>query len=509
MSKPVSSLARTEPEFEVLIIGTGFSGLCMAIRLKKAGIHSFVALEKAREVGGVWRDNEYPGCACDVGSHLYSFSFAPNPEWSRKFSSQPEIFAYLKNCADKYGLRPHIRLNTEMIEAVYDGSGDFWRVRTRDGKIFTARSVVSGMGGLNRPAYPKIPGLESFAGVSFHSSEWLHDYDLKGKVVGVIGTGASAIQFVPEIAPKVERLYLFQRTPPWVLPKPDRPFSEFERKRFRWFPLYRWAFRKLIYWRNEYNARGFLNPEFMESAGVEVRKYLEKAVPDPELRAKVTPDYLIGCKRILLANNYYPALARPNVDLVTDLIQEIRPHSVVTKDGVERKVDALIYGTGFRGTDRLSPARVIGRDGVCLNDAWRIGNKAYLEGYLGVAVAGYPNWFMLAGPNSGAGHTSLVFIIEAQVNYIMKCIRILRNRKMRAIEVKQEAQDAFNRELHERLSKTVWATGCTSRYLDEQGKNTILWPGFTFQYWARIRTVNESDYEMTATGWPAVNKAAD
>ncbi|HVJ55138.1 MAG TPA: NAD(P)/FAD-dependent oxidoreductase [Aliidongia sp.] len=495
-----SSAGPLVPELDAVVIGTGFAGLGMAIKLKQAGIDKFVVFERGAEVGGTWRDNHYPGCACDIPSHLYSFSFEPNPDWTRMYPNQPEIYAYLKRCADKYGIRPYIRFNTEVVEAVYDRAGDFWRVRTGAGDSFTARIVVSGMGGLSRPAYPKIAGLDSFEGKAFHSAEWDHDYDLAGKNVAVIGTGASAIQFVPEVAKQVGKLHLFQRTAPWVVQRLDRPFSERERKLFRWLPGYRWLLRKSIYWRNEFLALGFVvNPNILRKAAGPALKFLEAMVPDPALRAKVTPKYTLGCKRILISNDYYPALARPNVEVVTEGIKEIRAHSVVTEDGVERPVDAIIYGTGFRATDILTPVKVIGRDGVDLNEAWRKG----VESYLGITVAGYPNWFMLVGPNTGLGHNSMVFMIEAQIRYVMSCLKLMRRRGARAIDVKPQVQSAFNADIQHRLTGTVWASGCKSWYLDENGKNTTLWPGFTFQYWARTRRVAERDFTLSKTGWPA------
>jgi cation diffusion facilitator CzcD-associated flavoprotein CzcO len=496
----------TSPDYQVLIIGSGFAGLAMAIKLKQAGIDGFTILEKGDEVGGTWRDNHYPGCACDIPSHLYSFSFEPNPDWTRMYPSQPEIYAYLRRCADKYGLRPHLRFGTEAVEAVYDTEGDFWRLRTRNGEMLTARMVVSGMGGLSRPAFPKIPGLEKFEGTAFHSAEWRHDYDLAGKSVAVIGTGASAIQFVPAIAAQVKQLHVFQRTPSWVMPRRDRPFGATERKLFRFLPLYRRLLRSFIYWRNEAFAYGFVvNPKAMVKLGAGARKYLEKVVPNPQLRAKITPDYTIGCKRVLISNDWYPALARDNVELVTEGIKEIRAHSIVTADGIERPVDALIYGTGFRATDLLTPMRVIGRDGVDLNEAWRNGAEAYL----GATISGYPNWFMLAGPNTGLGHNSMVFMIEAGVRYVMSAIGTMKKRGARALDVRADVQSTYNIGLQKKLTQTVWASGCKSWYLDANGKNTTLWPGFTFTYWAQTRALREADYEITASGWKALKQAAE
>ncbi len=482
------------PDVDVLIIGAGFGGLGMAIRLRQAGMHRFTILERAGEIGGTWRDNTYPGCACDIPSHLYSWSFESNPEWTRMYPTQPEIQEYLLRSVEKYGLRSSIRFDSEVREAVFDDRDQSWRVTTVRGDSITARSVVAGMGGLSRPAYPNIPGLDRFEGSAFHSACWDHSCDLTGKRVAVIGTGASAIQFVPQIAPQVECLHLFQRTPPWVLPKMDGPIRAHWRWLFRNVPGAMRAFRALLYWRQEMVVPGFtLNPRWMAPLEKMGRAHIAKAISDPELRRKVTPGYRIGCKRILIANDYYPALARPNVELVTDSIAEIRPRGIVTADGLERQVDALIFGTGFRATDLLTPMRVVGRNGVDLNDAWREG----LEAYFGITVAGYPNLFMLVGPNTGLGHNSIIFMIEAQVHYVMECLRLMNLREAKVIEVRREAQERFNRNIQARLQRTVWMSGCKSWYLDARGRNTTLWPGSTVGYWAQTREVDAGDYAFT------------
>jgi len=483
--------ARTsQPDYEVAIIGSGFSGLGMAIQLKKAGRMSFVVLEKASAIGGTWRENTYPGCACDVPSHMYSFSYERKPDWSRMYSSQPEIWDYMKECVDKYGLAPYIRFNTEMSEAVFDEGNDMWYVRTADGRSITARIVVSAMGALSRPAYPQLPGMERFRGVAFHSAEWNHAYNLSGKRVAVIGTGASAIQFVPQIAPKVSHLTLFQRTPAWVLPKPDRAISRLEQFIYRYVPGAIGLFRNFIYWRQEFTGLGFVHPKLMNAAKKMALRHMKSQIPDSVLREKLTPNYMIGCKRVLLSNDYYRALARPNVDVVTDGVKEVRENSIVDGRGVEHPVDAIIYGTGFRVTDLLTPVRIIGRGGVDLNDAWRSGPEAYL----GVMAAGYPNFFMLLGPNTGLGHNSVVFMAEQQIRYAMRCMRLMREKRVTSIEVRTERQEAFNREVQRRLQTTVWASGCRSWYQDANGKNVTLWPGFTFQYWSVMRRLNVDDF---------------
>uniref|UniRef100_UPI003899402C flavin-containing monooxygenase n=2 Tax=Noviherbaspirillum massiliense TaxID=1465823 RepID=UPI003899402C len=482
-----------QPDLDAAIIGSGFSGIGMAIKLKQAGITSFVVLEKSNDIGGTWHANTYPGCACDVPSHMYSFSWERNPGWSRMYSGQPEIFSYLKECVAKYGLAPYIRLNTEMTEAAFDEANDCWQVRTADGKSFTTRILVSAMGALSRPAYPHLPGMERFKGMAFHSAEWKHDYDLAGKRVAVIGTGASAIQFVPQIAPKVARLTLFQRTPAWVLPKKDRAIRRLEQAIFRHVPGAIGLFRNVVYWRQESLGVGFVHPKLMKLAEKMALEHLQSQISDSGLRDRLTPRYTIGCKRILISNDYYPALACRNVELVTAGVAEVRENSIVSRDGVEHPVDAIIFGTGFRVTDLLTPVRLLGRAGVDLNDAWKDGAQAHL----GVMAAGFPNLFLLLGPNTGLGHNSVVFMVEQQIGYIMKCLRFMRKRGMTAIEVRPEVQARFNDDLQRRLQTTVWATGCKSWYQTEHGKNVTLWPGFTFQYWGRMKKLNVSEYRFT------------
>jgi len=479
--------------YETVIVGSGFSGLGMGIALKKAGRNDFVILEKANRVGGTWRENHYPGCACDVPSHLYSYSFEPYPKWSRMFAEQREILGYLEHCADKYGLRPHLRFGKEVVKATLDEAAALWRVELRDGEVLHARHLVLGIGALHRPAYPNIDGLESFEGKTFHSAEWDHDYDLRDKRVAVIGTGASAIQFVPRIAKDVRKLHVFQRTPPWILPKPDREVSDWEKKLFGIAPITQLLYRYWIYWLWEARAYGFtVDPKVMKLVELMGRLHIRKQIRDPKLRKAVTPNYTPGCKRILLADDYYPALERPNVELVTEPIAKITPRGVLTKDGVEREVDAIIFGTGFKVTEFLSQMEIRGRGGVTIDEAWKDGAEAYL----GTTVAGFPNLYLLMGPNTGLGHTSMVFMIESQIEYVLRCMRTLDARGAKLADVKRNAQRLFNDHLRRRLSRTVWATGCHSWYLDQEGRNSTTWPGFTFEFWLRTRRFNPKDYEL-------------
>jgi cation diffusion facilitator CzcD-associated flavoprotein CzcO len=480
---------------DVLIIGTGFSGLGMGIRMLEAGFQDFTILEQASGVGGTWRDNHYPGVACDVPSHLYSFSFEPNPRWSRLFAEQHEILAYLNHCADKYGVRPYIEFDTTVTQAAFDQQRGLWEVTTSDGRVYRARVLVSGCGGLSRPSYPDIAGAKRFAGKTFHTARWDHDYPLEGKTVAVIGTGASAIQLVPSIVARVKALKLFQRTPPWVLPKPDLAISARGQRRFADHPWLQRLARNSIYCLLESRALGFTNmlPSMQVRAEKTAREYIEEQVKNPELRARLTPDYRIGCKRILLSNDYYQALQHANAQVVTDGIREIREHGIVTNDGREHAVDAIVYATGFQAAEAVSPFEIRGRGGRDLNEEWREGAEAYL----GITIAGFPNFFMLTGPNTGLGHNSMVFMIESQIQYVMDSLRTMRERKLRTVEVKRDVQQAYNKRLHERLAKSVWKTGgCVSWYQTAKGKNTTLWPGFTFEYRYLTKRFDATKYEQ-------------
>lgn len=485
--------APKDAEFQVAVIGAGFSGLCMAIQLKLAKINSFVVFEKADDIGGTWRDNLYPGCACDVPSHLYSYSFEPNPNWSRMFAPQQEIWDYLRACGEKYGVRPHMRFGAEIARCEFDTQNHYWKVTTTSGDSITAKIVVSGIGALSLPAYPKLPGIETFQGTAFHSARWNKDYDFKDKRVAVIGTGASAIQFVPQVAPKSKQLDLYQRTPPWVMSKPDRAMTAVEKTLFKFIPATQKLFRGGIYWWMESRVLGLaVDPRAMKLAEAWAKLYIKRAIKDPKLRKKVTPDYTIGCKRILMSDEYYPALTRDNVDVITQGIKQVKAHSIVTEDGVERPADAIIYGTGFQVSDPIGPMKIYGAAGVDVRETWK---DSGTEAYLGVSVSGFPNFFLLLGPNTGLGHTSIVFMIEAQVNYVMQAVKAITKHRLRSLDVKPEVQARFNQKLQKRLDEAVWsAGGCQSWYLDEFGKNRTLWPSFTFEYWMRTRKFEPKKY---------------
>lgn len=482
-------------QFHTVVIGTGFAGLGMAIQLRREGRDDFVVLEKALDVGGTWRDNSYPGCACDIQSHLYSFSFEQNPDWTRSFSYQPEIWDYLRRVTDSYDLRRHIRFGVEVTGARWDADENRWHVTTSTGEEVIARFLVSGIGGLHIPNTPKLPGIENFTGVTFHSARWDHDYDLAGKRVAVVGTGASAIQFIPRIAEEVAELTVFQRTPPWIMPKPDHPMPAWAKRLFHAVPGAQRLYRDLIYWLLEARAIGFNGrPGLLKLAQKVALRHLHKAVADPALRRKLTPDYVLGCKRVLVANDYYPALTRSNVQVVTDGVAEVRASSIVDAAGVEHEVDAIIYGTGFHVTDAFDYLDITGVGGRDLAKDWRTNG---IQTHYGITVAGYPNLFFLLGPNTALGHNSVVFMIESQIRYVAQAMALVERSGVAAVEPKEGAQARFQSDIQRKLVDGIWTQGgCTSWYLDSHGVNRTIWPGFTWRYWQRTRRLDPADYEL-------------
>ena len=478
----------------VAVVGAGFGGLAAAIQLRRRGYADFLVFERADRLGGTWRDNTYPGCACDVPSHLYSFSFALNPAWSRTFSPQAEIWDYLEDCATRFGVRPHLRLGHDVHAATWDERERRWRVDTSGG-TYTADVLVAAAGPLAEPAVPTLPGLATFAGTVFHSARWRHDHDLTGRRVAVVGTGASAAQFVPEIAPKVATLHLFQRTAPWVMPRRDRAFTAAEHRLYRAVPAAQRLARTGVYWTRQLLALLFLHPRLMRLANRAALRHLRRSVPDPDLRAKLTPSYLLGCKRIVVSSDYLPALTRDNVRVVTEGIREVRPHGMVTVDGATHDVDTIIFGTGFHVTDMPIAERIRGRDGRTLAGSWQGSPNAYL----GMTVHGFPNLFLLLGPNTGLGHTSVVFMIEAQVRYLLSALSYLDRTGVDAVEPRAEAQAAFVSTVDGRMAHTVWLRGgCHSWYLDATGRNSTIWPGFTFRYRQRLHRFDPSAYRIPA-----------
>ncbi|MFI6471814.1 flavin-containing monooxygenase [Streptomyces sp. NPDC050516] len=479
----------------VAVIGSGFGGLGAAVRLRREGITDFVVLERAGSVGGTWRDNSYPGCACDVPSHLYSFSFAPNPDWPRTFSGQEHIRAYLEHVADVFRLRPHIRLDHEVTMMRWDAQELWWEIEVANGVTLTADVVVSATGPLSDPKTPEIPGLASFPGKVFHSARWDHDYDLRGKRVAMVGTGASAIQIVPSIQPDVARLTLFQRTPPWVMPRMDREITGVERWLHRQLPFTGAARRGLLWGIRELQVSAFTKrPNELGLIESLAKSNMARAIKDPATRAKLTPDYRIGCKRILLSSSYYPALAEPNVDLVASGLAEVRGSTVVAADGTGAEVDAIIFGTGFHVTDMPIADRVVGAEGHTLAESWKDG----MQSLRGATAAGFPNWMTIIGPNTGLGNSSMILMIESQLNYMADYLRQLNVLGGRvALAARPSAVGAWNRRVQERMKRTVWNTGgCTSWYLDATGRNTTVWPGTTGEFRRATREVDLGEYEV-------------
>ncbi len=477
----------------VAVIGAGAGGLCMGMRLKAEGIHDFVIIEKSDGVGGTWRDNSYPDAACDVPSHFYSFSFAPNPEWSRKWAKQPEILDYFEGLVDRFGLGAHLRLHTEIAEATWSGDDCRWTIRTTAGSTFVADIVVSGLGQLNMPHMPDIAGLGSFAGTVFHSARWDHDHSLEGERVGVIGIGASAIQFVPPVAREAAHTTLFQRSPNYVAPKPDREFRPWERWAFRNVPGVRAAYRGWIWAKLETRfslmRRGsWMGSMLQKRYGQEVAKLASERLPEEAL----VPDYPPGCKRVLIADDWFPTLARSDVDVVTAGVDAITPDGVDTDDGEHHELDTLIFGTGFETTHFLTPLKITGAGGRDLNESWSDGAVAYL----GLSVAGFPNFFMLYGPNTNLGHNSILFMIEQQVNYVLAAMRQLDQRGAAAIDITEGALTRWDEEIVRRSEDTVWSADCTSWYKTEDGRVTNNWVGHTTEYRKRMRRPDWADWRF-------------
>lgn len=484
---------RPRATHQVIIVGAGFAGLGMAHAVKTSGEDRFVVLERARDVGGCWRDNTYPGCACDIPSHLYSFSFDLRPDWSRMYPRQAEIWAYLRSVVDKWDLRRHIRFETPLSEARWDDVDGLWHVRAGN-EWLRAPFLVMGLGPLNIVSHPDIPGLERFAGARFHSAEWDHSVELTGKRVGVIGTGASSIQFVPHLQAQAAALTLFQRTPPWVVPRMDRAFTRAEHWALRRIPGALPALRGLIYGFHELRALGFIKSKLNLMGGVEAiaKWHMRRAIKDPVLRRKLTPDYRLGCKRVLVSDDYYPALAKSNVAVETARIREIVAEGVVTEDGRLHPLDVLVTATGFAVENPVRSMRITGRNGLDLAARWDRG----FEAFKGTMVSGFPNLFYLIGPNTGLGHNSMVYMIESQVRFVMDAMRRVRETGAAAIDVRPEAEAAFNREMQSKSAETVWTTGCASWYLDGSGRNTTLWPGFTFTFRHRLKRADLAEFEL-------------
>ncbi|MGK8510020.1 flavin-containing monooxygenase [Nocardia asiatica] len=498
MSRKVTDKAvagRPTRHARTIIIGSGFAGLGLAIRLTQQGRNDFLVLERGSDVGGTWRDNTYPGAACDVPSHLYSYSFALNPNWSRSFSRQGEIQQYIQDVSRRYDVRDKHIFDCDVTSARWNNETALWEIESSKGS-FTADTVVSAVGALCEPALPDIKGIGEFEGEIFHSARWNHDADLTGKRVAIIGTGASAIQIVPAIAPKVGHLDVYQRTAPWLLPRLDRPYTKAERLAFKHVPGLQRLSRAAIYAARETQVIGLAKaPALMQLFEAIAKAKLRYEIRDPQLRAKVSPNFRIGCKRMLISNDYYPALSRPNVDVVTDGIAEVRANSIVTEDGTEREIDALIVATGFHVTDSPVYDTIAGRDGRTLSEVF---DEIGQQGYKGSSIANFPNMFFLLGPNVGLGHTSMVYMIESQINYIADALATFDRLDLRTVEVRRDVQDAYNSELQAKLAGSVWLTGgCSSWYLDKHGNNTTLWPDWTFEFRRLTRKFDVAAYDIS------------
>ena len=487
---------------DVAIVGAGVGGLCAAIRLRDSGaVQSLAILERSNEVGGTWRDNTYPGCACDVPSHLYSFSFAPNTRWTRPYPQQQEIQDYILRATDTYALRPLIRFNSAVAAMRWLADQQCWQIDIEGQAPMLARHVVLATGPLNEPAIPELPGLDSFTGPSFHSSHWRHDVDLKGKRVAVVGTGASAVQFVPEIAADASHVTVFQRTPAWVLPRWDEPYGAVKRWAYRHVPLLQRLSRWRVYWFNEFVGMGFMGSAAIQRMLKRLSNHhLRKQVPDAEMRKLLTPNFNPGCKRLLISNTWFAALQRPNVQLVTQAVGGITPNAVVGADGTVYPCDVIIWGTGFKATEFVAPMQIYGvaADGAGQGDVpelgavWRSNPAA---SHLGITVAGFPNLFLLVGPNTGLGHNSIIFMIECQVDYIVRALGSLRNHKQTVLQLRMDVQRKEYAAVQQKMKGNVWSSGCKSWYQHADGRIDTLWPGYTWEYWLKTRRFSPAHYD--------------
>ncbi len=479
----------------VAIIGAGHSGICLGMLLKRAGIDDFMIVEKARTLGGTWRENTYPGASCDAPSFLYSFSFAQKTDWSRRFALQPELLGYSAQCAVEAGLLPHCRFSAEVTSARFDDARRLWRIELADGSLIEADFLVSAVGQLDRPAMPDLPGRSGFAGPQFHSARWDHSVDLAGRRIAVIGNAASAVQFVPQIAPLARRLTIFQRSANWLLPRNDKLYAPWLHRAMKRWP---WLARLRHDWQWFFFGEMMLTPLMKRvriaqwAARHKAMRHMRRQVSDPSLRAKLVPDYPVGARRVLFNDDYYPALGRQNVRLVTESIERIEPNGIRTRDGELHEADVMVFATGFKATEFLAPIEVTGAGGRALAAEWRHGAKAYL----GVTVSGFPNFFMLYGPNTNLGHNSILVMIEAQAGYIVRAIELLRAQGLRRIDVKREVMEEYNRTLALDLEKSVWADAKSSWYKLADGTITNNWPHSTIRYRRLLRTVNLRDYEV-------------
>lgn len=479
---------------DAIIIGTGFAGIGSAIQLQKEG-YRFQVLERNNGIGGVWYANTYPGAQCDVQSHLYSFSFEQNPYWSRTYGLQEEIKEYLEYCAKKYKLLPYLKLNTTVVKAKWLDEEGIWEVTTDKDGTHHSRFLFACSGGLSQPMIPEFKNLNQFKGKVFHSANWDHSVDLTGKKVSIIGSAASAIQIVPAIVDQVGKLNLFQRTANWILPKDDKAYSNWEKLLFNLFPGLLNLSRESIYWQLEWRAIAFVYfPIILKWAQKIAEKYIHDSIKDPKLREIMTPKYTMGCKRILLSNDFYTAIQKPNARVIVDGIQEFTSNGILTNKNEEIESDVVVMATGFKVAEGMVPYQVFGKNGLELNQAWKDGPEAYL----GTTLKGFPNLFMIVGPNTGLGHSSMVYMMEAQIHYALEAIKKLKSLNKKTLEVKSNIHDAYNREIQNKLANSVWNSGgCNSWYKNANGKNVTLWPGFTFEFRLRTNRFAPEDYVLT------------
>ena len=476
-----------------IIIGTGFSGICMGIQLKQKGIHNFIILEKADEVGGTWRENTYPGAECDVPSALYSFSFEPYPDWEYKWSHQPQILTYLKMCVEKYELNSHIHFQKELTSAHWQEQNSFWEIKTKDGSTFQSKTFIPAVGQLHFPSIPKFTNKEIFEGVTFHSARWNHDISLKGKTVGVIGNAASAVQFIPEIRKQAKKIIVFQRSANWILPKQDRLYREWEKNLVKRFPfllkMYRlktWLMAGALFLLMK-KGNNLLRNFFQWQS----KRYISRRIKNPKLREELIPKFPLGAKRVLFSDEFYYALDQENVEVVTNPIQAFFPKSIQTKNGWKHNLDVLIYSTGFKTQPFLMGLDVVGKNGISIKEFWENGPI----NYLGMTVSNFPNLFLMYGPNTNLGHNSIILMIEAQANYIAQCLESMKKNKTPSLEVKKEVMENYHAGIQKRLKKMIWLTVEKSWYISKNGNLPNNWPGRTWEYMRRTKEVNYRDFE--------------
>ena len=482
---------QTPKTHAMVIVGAGFAGLGMAIKLKQAGINDFIILERGSEVGGTWRDNQYPGAACDVPSNLYSFSFIPNPNWSRAYSPATEILDYIRYMVSEYALDKHIQFNTNIEALKFDEDDGVWRAHATGGKTYVGRAALLASGPLSDCDFPNITGVDTFQGKKIHSARWDHDYDFRGKKVAVIGTGASAVQIVPELVKQVDQLRVFQRTPGWVLPRLDARTPEWNKALFRRLPASQQAMRKALYGIHETMALGVIwNTPLTKVIERLSLAHLKRQVKDRWLRRELTPNFTIGCKRVLMSSDYYPALQQPNCKLITYPIDRISEKGIRTAEGIEHQFDCIVFATGFHVNKQGAPFDIIGTGGRNLDQEWRGGARAYKS----INVAGYPNLFMTFGPNSGPGHNSALVYMESQLDYALRGVKTILEKNLKMLDVRPQAQEHYNQGIQKRLAKTNWNSGCSSWYLTSDGFNATMYPGFATQFANQMKAFREKDY---------------